>query len=94
MKLASPFSTGGEDFVPVTHSQVALSSSTTTIDVVLEVIDDILYEGELPESFGVQLSLLMGDNAQRVTIQPSLLEILIEDNDPRPGLHSFKYKNN
>ena len=55
-------------------------------EVVLEVTDDMMYEGEFPESFGVQLFLLSGDNAQGVTIQQSVVEILIEDNDPRPGL--------
>ena len=65
--------------------QVNLSTSVTMPEVVLEVIDDMVYEGEFPESFGVQLSLLSGDNAQRVTIQQSVAEILIEDNDPRPG---------
>ena len=66
--------------------QVTLSSLITKPEVVLEVTDDMVYEGEFPESFGVQLSLLSGDNAQRVTIQQSVVEILIEDNDPRPGV--------
>ena len=66
--------------------QVTLSSLMTKPEVVLEVTDDMVYEGEFPESFGVQLSLLSGDNAQRVTIQQSVVEILIEDNDPRPGV--------
>ena len=66
--------------------QVTLSSLITMAEVVLEVTDDMVYEGEFPESFGVQLSLLSGDNAQRVTIQQPVVKILIEDNDPRPGV--------
>ena len=77
----------GEDYSPKTD-QVILSSSMTSAEIVLEVTDDMVYEGEFPESFGVQLSLLSGDNAQGVAIQQSVVEILIEDNDPRPGVYN------
>ena len=75
-----------EDYVSRTNIEVTLSPSVTMPEVVLEVIDDMVYDGEFPESFGVQLSLLSGDNAQRVTIQQSVVEFLIKDNELRPGL--------
>ena len=80
----------GEDYVPVTDSKLSLSSSTESVEVVLEVTDDMDYEGEPAESFGVRLSLLSGENAQRVTIQPSVVNIFIEDNEPKPG--ALKYE--
>ena len=76
---------GGEDYTPVSSEAVALSSSVSFEERLIIVADDPEYEGQEEEIFLVQISLLSGANAERVTLQPSVLEIRIEDNDPKPS---------
>ncbi len=63
-------------------------SSSTSYEGIIVVNDDEDFEGDINERFGVQLSLLSGDVPDRVTIETSVLEIQIEDNEPRPGVYS------
>ncbi len=75
--------------MPVSDFPVFLSENDIFEDGFVVVTDDILFEGEVNEWFGVQLSLVPGDYDGRVTIQTSTIEIQIEDNDPRPGTYKL-----
>ena len=67
-------------------NSVTLTTSSPSAEVVLDVIDDTEFEGELLESFGVRLSLAAdGNNYEKISITQPVLEVLIEDNDPRPS---------
>ncbi len=75
------------------NEPVTLSSSSITFEGLIVVNDDRVFEGEINERFGVQLSLLSGDVPDRVTIETSTIEIQIEDNDPRPRVYTVNYVN-
>ncbi|XP_064388263.1 uncharacterized protein LOC135336419 isoform X3 [Halichondria panicea] len=78
--------TGGdsnlEDYVAALNEPVTLSSLSPIFEGLIVVNDDGVFEGEINERFGVQLSLLSGV-PDRVTIETSTIEFQIEDNDSR-----------
>ena len=76
---------GGEDYVAALNEPVTLSSLSPSFEGLIVVNDDRVFEGEINERFGVQLSLLSGV-PDRVIIETSVLEIQIEDNEPKPGV--------
>ena len=81
---------GGEDYVAALNEPVTLSSLSPSFEGLIVVNDDGVFEGEINERFGVQLSLLSGV-PDRVTIETSVLEIQIEDNDSRLGMYSDSF---
>ncbi len=78
---------GGEDYVAALNEPVTLSSLSPSFEGLIVVNEDGVFEGEINERFGVQLSLLSGV-PERVTIETSTIEFQIDDNDPRPGVHT------
>ncbi len=70
------------------NEPVTLSSLSPIFEGLIVVNDDGVFEGEINERFGVQLSLLSGV-PDRVTIQTSRssIEFQIEDNDSRQGVY-------
>ena len=73
----------GADFNVVNESR--LLSDLQADDLLLEIMDDNVYEGGINEKFMVLTTLQSGSLEGRVSIQPSFAEVAIEDNDPRPG---------
>ena len=51
-------------------------------------MDDNVYDGGPGEKFMVFMTLASGHLEGRVSVQPSFVEVAIEDNDPRPGNHN------
>ena len=68
------------------NEPVTLSSLSPIFEGLIVVNDDGVFEGEINERFGVQLSLLSGV-PDRVTIETSTIEFQIEDNDSRQGVY-------
>ncbi len=81
----------GEDYVAVLNEPVTLSSLSPSFEGLIVVNDDRVFEGEINERFGVQLSLLSGV-PDRVIIETSVLEIQIEDNEPKPGVYRHDFR--
>ena len=73
----------------MSNEAVTLSPSVSFEERLIVINDDPLYEGQEEEIFIVQMFLLNGANAERVILQPSVLEIRIEDNDPKPSTFDF-----
>ncbi len=87
--------TGGdsnlEDYVAALNEPVTLSSLSSILEGLIVVNDDGVFEGEINERFGVQLSLLSGV-PDRVTIETSTIDFQIEDNDSRQGIIQLRHK--
>ena len=64
-----------------TMGTLLLSSASTVQDITVPVIDDVI--SELEERLTVELTAVISD--PRVTVAPSVSEILIGDNDPVAG---------
>ena len=78
------FFLAGEDYEPVNRN-VSLRDLIEN-DFIIEVIDDNEYEGATDEKFLVITAIVSGSHNGRVSIQPSSIEISIQDIHLKPGI--------
>ena len=71
------------DYVPI--NTVNDLNELLSNELIIEAINDDVYEGSTDEKFLVIAEIVSGGHNGRVTIQPSSIEISIQDDDLQPG---------
>lgn len=79
----------GADYTDPLVTTVRLSQENSFEEVLIPIVDDRLFEGPTDEQFTVRISLPSCNSPGGLIIENAEATVSIEDNDIRPGVHTF-----